>query len=243
LFSNDTADEAARKANEGRQLGYDQLSGLYQQGRDAATTQFGKASDLYTPLIASYSKGADAYGDASGANGPEGLARADATFKNSGQYGTYGFNLDQGLQAVARSHAAAGNPLSGNADTDATKFASGLASTTYKDYLGGLQPYLGAAGSAVQGAAGVDTGLGTLLNTSDIAQGNAANTTQTGIGATNAAAEMNNYQVGANQLNALMGVAKLALAVPTGGASLFSGFGGGSPSGYGGGTGFGTGAA
>lgn len=228
LFSNDKAEEAARQANAGRQAGYDQLSGLYGQGRDALTTNFGKAESLYMPLIASYSKGADAYGDASGANGVEGLQRASDTFKNSGTYGTYGFNLDQGLNAVARSHAAAGNPLSGNADTDAMKFASGLASTTYKDYLGGLQPYLGAAGSAVSGAAGVDTGLGTALNASDIAQGNAANTTQTGIGATDAAATMNNYNVGANQLNALMGLGKLALSIPTGGASLFSGFGGSS---------------
>jgi hypothetical protein len=241
LFSNDTADEAARKANEGRQAGYDQLSALYGQGRSDLTTQYGKASDLYAPLVASYTGGANAYGDASGANGVEGLQRAADTFKNSGQYGTYGFNLTQGLNALDRTHAAAGNLSSGNADTDAMKFASGLAGTTYKDYLASLQPYLGAAGSAVSGAAGVDTGLGTALNASDIAQGNAANTTQTGIGATNAAAEMNNYNVGANQLNALMGVAKLALAAPTGGASLFSGFGGGSPSGYGGGTGFGTG--
>jgi hypothetical protein len=83
------------------------------------------------------------------------------------------------------------------------------------------------AGNAVAGAAGVDTGLGNALNTSFTGQGGAANTTQTGIGATNAAAEMNNYQVGANQLGAIMGVAKLAAAIPTGGASLFSGFGGG----------------
>ena len=37
-------------------------------------------------------------------------------------------------------------------------------------------------------------------------QGGAANTTQTTIGNNNAGAEMNNYKVGANQLNALMGV-------------------------------------
>jgi hypothetical protein len=235
LFSNDTADEAARKANEGRQQGYDQLSGLYQSGRDALTTYGNAALDRYGPLLASYGTGAAAYGDASGANGVEGLQRATNTFKNSGQYGVYGFGLDQGLQALDRTHAAAGNLSSGNADTDAMKYATGLAGNAWNQYQTGLAPYLQGYGSAVQGAAGIDTGIGTGINASDIAQGNAANTTQTGIGATNAAAEMNNYQVGANQLNALMGAAKLAMSIPTGGASLFSGFGGGG----GGGTGTG----
>jgi hypothetical protein len=67
------------------------------------------------------------------------------------------------------------------------------------------------AGNATAGAAGVDTGLGTALNQSYQGQGGAANTTQTTIGNNNAAAEMNNYKVGANQLNALMGVGSLAM--------------------------------
>jgi hypothetical protein len=57
------------------------------------------------------------------------------TFKNSGQYGAYGFSLDQGLQALDRTHAAAGNLSSGNADTDAMKYATGLAGQTYGNYL------------------------------------------------------------------------------------------------------------
>ena len=122
LFSNDTAEKAAAEANAGRQAGYNQLSDLYSQGRTDLTTQYGNASSLYAPLVASYSKGADAYGDASGANGAEGLARAMSTFQNSGQYGTYGFNLTQGLDALDRAHAAAGNSSSGNADTDAMKY-------------------------------------------------------------------------------------------------------------------------
>jgi hypothetical protein len=74
------------------------------------------------------------------------------TFKNSGQYGNYGFSLDQGLQALNRTHAAAGNPASGNADADTLKYATGLANSTYGSYLSGLSPYLGANSSAIAGA-------------------------------------------------------------------------------------------
>jgi hypothetical protein len=68
------------------------------------------------------------------------------------------------------------------------------------------------------------------LNSSYTNQGNAANTTQTTIGNNNAAAEMNNYKVGANQLNGLMGLGSLAMG-GLGGAwvdlgGLTGGFGG-----------------
>jgi hypothetical protein len=162
-------------------------------------------------LINSTGAGAKAYGDASGANGVAGLQSAMDTFKNSGQYGTYGFALDQGLQALNRTHAASGNLASGNADADSMKYATGLAGQTYGNYLSGLSPYLGANSGAVSGAAGVDAALGSGLNASYTNQGNAANTTQTTIGNNNAAAEMNNYKVGANQLNGLLGLGSLAM--------------------------------
>jgi hypothetical protein len=211
LFSNDTAEKARDMANAGATAGYSQLSDLYGQGRGALTDNYGKASNLYSGLINSTGAGAKAYGDASGANGVAGLQSAMDTFKNSGQYGNYGFALDQGLSALNRTHAAAGNLSSGNADTDSMKYATGLAGQTYNNYLSGLSPYLGANSSAVSGAAGVDAALGSGLNTSYTNQGNAANTTQTTIGNNNAAAEMNNYKVGANQLNGLMGLGSLAM--------------------------------
>lgn len=229
LFSNDTAENARDMANAGATAGYNQLSDLYGQGRNALTTNYNNASSLYTPLIASTAAGAKAYGDASGANGTAGLQSAMDTFKNSGQYGTYGFTLGQGIQALDRTHAAAGNLASGNADTDTLNYATGLAGKTYSDYLSGLSPYLGANSSAVAGAAGIDTGLGNALNQSYQGQGGAANTTQTTIGNNNAAAEMNNYKVGANQLNGLLGLGSLASGA-IGGAGglggLTGGFGG-----------------
>jgi hypothetical protein len=222
LFSNDTAEKARDMANAGATAGYGQLSDMYGQGRGALTSNYGDAKNLYTGLINSTGAGSKAYGDASGANGVAGLQSAMDTFKNSGQYGNYGFSLDQGLQALNRTHAAAGNPNSGNADADTLKYATGLANSTYGSYLSGLSPYLGANSSAITGAAGVDTGLGQGLNQSYQGQGSAANTTQTTIGNNNAAAEMNNYKVGANQLNGLMGLASLA----TGAVGGMGGLGG-----------------
>jgi hypothetical protein len=229
LFSNDTAERARDMANAGATAGYGQLSDLYGQGRGALTSNYGDAKNLYTGLINSTGAGAKAYGDVSGANGVEGLQRGTDLFKNSGQYGVYGVGLDEGLKALNRTHAAAGNLASGNADTDSIRYAQDQASKAYGQFAAGLQPYLGANSSAVNGAAAVDTGLGTALNTSYTNQGNAANTTQTTIGNNNASAELNNYKVGANQFNALMGVGSLAMG-GLGGAGglggLTGGFGG-----------------
>lgn len=217
IFSNDTAEKAAAQRNQGLQQGYDTLSGLYQQGRDSLQAGYGKASDLYSGLVSSTGAGANAYGDASGANGSEGLARATANFKNSGLYGAYGVGLGEGLQALNRTHAAAGNLSSGNADTDAIKFAQDQASKAYGQYTAGLNPYLGANANAISGAAGAATGLGQGLNQSYQGQGAAANANYTGQGASNAAATMNEYNISKNMWD---GIGK-AVNI---GSSLFGAF-------------------
>lgn len=217
IFSNDDAEQAARDRNAGLQQGYDALSGLYGQGRDALTAGYGQAGDLYKGLMTSYAPGANAYGDYSGANGVEGMQRATDAFKNSGQYGVYGIGLNEGLQALNRTHAAAGDLSSGNADTDAIKFAQDQASKAYGQYGSGLQPYMGAYGNAVAGAAGAAAGQGTALNQSFQGQGAAANANYTGQGASNAAADMNNYNISQNMWNGI------GRAINTG-ASLFGAF-------------------
>lgn len=189
------------------QQGYDALSSTYGQGRDALTSGYGQAGNLYSNLLSSNTAGANAYGDASGANGAAGYARAQQNFQtNPG----YQFQLDQGQQALNRSHAAAGNLSSGNADADTLKFSQGLANQAYTGYLSGLQPYLGGQQQATAGAANVDTGLAGNLNQSYQGQGNAANANYTGQGASTAAATMNNYNVGQNVLGAITTGAKLA---------------------------------
>jgi hypothetical protein len=219
LFSNDTAEQAAQQRNAGLQQGYDALSSTYGQGRDALNTGYGQASSLYNNLLASNNAGAGAYGDASGANGAAGYTRAQQNFQaNPG----YQFQMDQGLQALDRTHAAAGNLNSGNADADTLKYATGLANQSYQGYLSGLSPYLSGQQQATAGAANSATGLAGNLNQSYDAQGNAANANYTGQGASNAAATMNNYNVGANQLNALTG----GLSFLSGGAGGQGGLGG-----------------
>lgn len=217
LFSNDTAEQAAQQRNQGLQQGYSDLSTQYGNARTAINTGADTAAGYYAPLVASTGAGATAYGDASGANGAGGLKTAMDNFHNSGQYGNFGFSLTNGLQALDRTHAAAGNLNSGNADADTLKYATGLADSTYSSYLAGLQPYLGANAGAVSGAAGVATGRGAALAGTDVAQGNAANANETAQGASTAAATMNNYNVGQNQLNAITSAAK-------GAGSLFSMF-------------------
>jgi hypothetical protein len=219
LFSNNSAELAANQRNQGLQAGYDKLTTQYGAGRDALSTGYGNASNAYQNLMGGANAGAGAYGDASGANGAGGLQRATQNFQSSPLYGAYGFSLDQGLQGLNRTHAAAGNLNSGNADTDAMKFASGLAGQQYNNYLQGLSPYLGQQNAATAGYANAQAGLGGGLNSSYMAQGNAANANDTAQGASTAAATMNNYNVGANQFGALMGAANL-------GASAFGGGGG-----------------
>lgn len=215
IFSNDKAEEAAAQRNQGLQQGYEALTSAYGQGRDAINTGANTAQGYYAPLIAKYGAGSNAYGDASGANGAAGYDRARTNFQtNPG----YQFQMDQGLQALNRTHAAAGNLNSGNADTDTLKFATGLADQSYGKYMAGLQPYLGGEAGAVGGAAGVATGQGGALNQSYQGQGNAANANYTGQGASNAAATMNEYNISKNMWD---GIGK-AVNI---GSSLFGGFG------------------
>lgn len=146
--------------------------------------------------------------------------------------------MDQGLQGLSRAHAAAGNLASGNADTDAMRFSQGLADQSYGNYVSRLAPYLGLQGqdrgqqrqlemTATGGQAGAATGLGAGLANLFQNQGNAANANYTGQGASDAAATMNNYNVGSNQLGLITGAAQLAMGMPPTGFSSIGGGGGG----------------
>ncbi len=209
IFSNDDAEKAASQRNQGLQQGYSELSGLYGQGRDALTSSAGKAGDLYSNLLSSYGPGAQAYGDAAGANGQAGYARAKNNFQTDPGYQ---FTMDQGLQALQRTHAAAGNLASGNADADTLKYATGLADQGYGNYVQRLAPYLTGQGTATAGAAGIQAGLGQGLSSSYQGQGNAANANYTGQGASNAAATMNEYNISKNMWDGIGKAASVAAA-------------------------------
>ncbi len=120
-------------------------------GYDEANNQTNRQTDLYSGLADSYRAGGQLYQDALGVNGGEGSNRATSAFRTSPGYA---FNMDQGLQALARTRAVNGTLASGNADIDAMRFSQGLADQDWSDWLdrlGGLDTKRGAAVGAQAG--------------------------------------------------------------------------------------------
>lgn len=199
-------------------------------GYNTARGDLGNALGAFTPLAdlgKKYGAGTDLYLDALGTNGAAGNARATGAFQAGPGYE---FALDQGLQALNRRRAAGGMLDSGNSDLDAIKFGTGLADSTYGDWLsrlGGLvNPELSATSGAASGQAGVHGGLATL------ATGRASDLTNILGSTTSGMAGANNLQAqgeaaGARNLLGL-GMSVAGLGMPGGGtvgSSLLSGLG------------------
>jgi len=234
LFTNDAAKDAANDKITGLNSGYKAASDLYGQGRDALATNYGAARDAYAPLLTLGQNGATAYGDATGANGSAGYARALDSFRTDPGYQ---FQFGQGLQAIDRGAAAKGMVTSGNTLNAEQQYGTGLADQSYGSYVSRLLPYLdqqtkaSIVGSA--GTANADTGLGTSLNSSFGNQGNLAYNTQTGIGDANAAADLARGAAANNVMSAIgqgvsLGTQLLGLGGFGGGGR--TGFASGAPS-------------
>lgn len=215
LFTTDAQDAAAASQKAGLNAGYTQASDLLGQGREALTTNYNAAlQPLNTALTQSTTTGAQgyqAYADASGANGPEGLARAKANFQATPGY-TEGLNM--GLDQNDRRAASRGMLASGNTSADTLKFANDYASQKYGQYTAGLSPFTNnpSQTAAIGGQiAGVNTGLGNQLNASLGQQASSAYGTQTGIGNANANADLANLTASQNLWGMGMNAAKLAV--------------------------------
>lgn len=135
---------------------------------DTAKAGISGAYSPVTDLASRFGAGANLYSDALGINGAGGTARARDAFTTGPQYD---FVRDQGINAIARLRNAAGSAVGGNADRDATDYASGLASKEYGGWLDRLASYnplalsaanAGAAGNAA--AAGLDVNAAGILN-------------------------------------------------------------------------------
>lgn len=187
--------------------GYSQASDLLGQGRQAATTQYGNATAAFAPFLATGGAGTQAYADATGANGTAGQTRAKANFQTDPGYQ---FQLDQGNENILRNQARTGQLNSGATNVDLLNYGQGQAQQQYGNYINRLQPFLSLGQSAATGTAGVDTGLGNVLNNSYGTQGNVAYNTQTGIGNANADADLAGLTASGNDINALMAGGKLA---------------------------------
>src|SRR5690349_1583185 len=80
LFSSDAADQAAKDKIAGINTGITQANEALDRGLGTANPLYDKAYGNFSTLAGKFGAGQDAYNDATGVNGAEGLARAKATF-------------------------------------------------------------------------------------------------------------------------------------------------------------------
>jgi hypothetical protein len=195
-------------------------------GYGTAQGFLGQAGDVWKGMAAQGQPGLSRY---------QALTTGDPAAAQASLEGTpgYQFNLGQGLQALTRARAAGGMLNSGNTDTDAMSFASGLASNTLNQERQALLPLMnlysqGTAGQA--GTLGAQAGLATdhWGNRASIMDNTAKSIVGLGTEALKAGDQAKN-QNQANMINIGMGLGKLALGGLTGGigAGATGLFGGG----------------
>lgn len=160
------ATKSAAKDNMGEIYAYDDKGKqIIGQGAQEAGGFLGQVPGLYQGQIDRGKKGTALYDDALGLNGADGSARATGAFQtNPG----YGFQLDQGLQALDRRRSAGGSFQSGGADIDTMTYATGLADQSFGGWLDRLGDYENTLNTGNAGMAG---GLNNLAN---LATGTAA---------------------------------------------------------------------
>jgi hypothetical protein len=208
LFSSKPAEEAAKAKAQGFANARTDANAALDTGLAQATPLYDQAYGDFSTLAGKFGKGQDAYNDATGVNGAEGLARARTTFTSLPGY-QEGINM--ALDQNDRRAAARGILASGNTIADTTKLAGDYASQHYNDYLSSLAPNLSGVTSATAGGAGVrTTQAGADLGVAGQRAGfnyNAA----TGTGQANADAALAPYAASQNFWGALMGGANMAL--------------------------------
>lgn len=229
LFSTKPAEEAAKAKAAGYTTGNTTAQDALTAGQTSADALYGQAYAPFTSLIDSTGKGAAAYGDASGANGTEGYARAGEMFRSTPGYQS-GFDLL--TDANDRRAASRGILASGNTIADTAKLATTYADQNYGNYVSRLAPYLSANNSAITGGAAVKgaqagADLGVAGQKAQYGYNSA-----TGVGNANADAALAPYSASQNFWGALTGIGGLALKA--------SGVGGFAPSGGSGITGVGS---
>jgi Chaperone of endosialidase len=202
------ANNAAQAQIAGIQAGLGQATGDINQGNQALNTNFAAALAPFTQNYGQAQQGVTQLGNVLGLNGPQGSQNALTTLKTTPGYQ---FSLGQGLNATNAQGAATGQTGSGNEALALQNYGTGLASQTYNNYVGQLQPYLQSSNAAASGIGNVNTGLGTALNANF---GNLANLNygaQTSIGNANASADLANQSLGQSLLGGGLNLASSAL--------------------------------
>lgn len=206
IFSGKAGRQAAIWGAQQLQQGETEAKDALDQGFGVAKEQYGKASGLFGNLADEYRGGAKLYQDATGANGTEAANAARSAFTTGPGYS---FNMDQGLQALSRARAVNGTLDSGGADTDAMKFASGLAAQDWNNWLANLANLDTKRATAVSGQAGAETGLGNVGFQTGAAKAAVSTDTAKGLSTVGQQGLMAGQQAAANRFEALMGGANL----------------------------------
>lgn len=113
-----------------------------QGGLDTLRSGVTAAKGAYDPLAAAAGRYGETAGsatqaqlDALGLNGPEGIARSQATFQATPGYQ---FGLNQGLESILRNANVGGGAAGGNVLRESQQFGQGLANQEFDKYKAGL---------------------------------------------------------------------------------------------------------
>jgi hypothetical protein len=220
----DTSAKAAQTAAQQKIAGLNSAQAAYDplaaQARTDISTGYTQAQDAWQPVYNVGQAGANFYADVTGANGPEGQARARATFQTDPGYQ---FAVNQALQATQRQQGAGGFQNSGNVNMALQDRASGLAQQQYGNWVGRIAPFLGYSLGGAQGLSQAYTGQGTALGGLDLTNAQQVYGTNAGVGATAAAGTLGEAAArtaaAGNIANLGTKLLGYALAPVTGGAS------------------------
>ncbi|NGX99383.1 MAG: hypothetical protein G4V63_30560 [Candidatus Afipia apatlaquensis] len=206
LFSTKPAEEAAAAKAAGYATGNANANSALDAGLTSANGYYDQAYAPFTALSGKFGAGQDAYNDATGVNGADGLARARTTFTSLPGYQE---GIDMAINKNDRLAASRGMLASGNTIADTTKLATDYASQKYNDYLGALAPNLNGAMSAATGQAGVKTAQAGTASSVAGQKANYGYNSAVGTGNANADAALAPYSASQNFWGALMGGANL----------------------------------
>lgn len=173
-------------------------------GSNDLTQQFGAALQPFLANSATAGAGVNQLGNLLGLNGASGNQQATSTLQSTPGYQ---FALNQGAQNVNRNAAAGGQLASGNTLQALQTQGQGQAQQTTNSLISALQPYLGLAQTSAAGQAGVDTGLGTALNSNQNSLANLDYTGATGVGNAQANGILGSAQEQASGLQSLLSLA------------------------------------
>ncbi|GLI25757.1 hypothetical protein GGQ86_004263 [Xanthobacter flavus] len=159
LFGNQNAQRTQEATINGLMVGFNKGNRALDKGLTDASAYYDKSLTETDPLKQTYGKGVDMRANALGLNGAEGSQAALQAFQAGPQYQ---WNMDNTLQALGRSAAAAGRLNSGNTSLDFMKAAYGLSNGAWNDWLGQLGSYDGLASNTAQSRTNTLQGLGNL---------------------------------------------------------------------------------